>query len=183
MSKQKPAKTNTKAFLTQGLPSRIRLTLDWDGACDLSADRRNCIIHRALLHKEEITRPSVGLDKITFIWRGDARIEIIPDAHSIRAILQNDEAAQGERPWPTGQQVIYLSMDQISVYDLRPDREYRRKLRDSEEFRAADRAYHASRREANPEYVREQENKARAARKKKKSRQVPPSQRGRFVLS
>lgn len=174
------ARGKNRAALIHDLPSKIRLVLDWDGACDLTADRRNCIIHRALLRKEQITRPTVGTDKITFIWRGDARIEVVPNAFALRALLQNDEAAAGLRDWPTGEQTLYLPLDNIKVFDLRPQRNAQREKRQDPEFRAA----HAERQRewalANPEKVAKKQRDYQA-RQKKASR--TKAQRGRFVLS
>lgn len=174
------AKGKTREHLIDGLPSKIRLVLDWDGACDLSADRRNCIIHRALLHKDEITRPTVGTDKVTFIWRGDARIEVIPNAQALMALLRNDEAAAGEREWPTGQQTLYLPLDQIKVRDLRPAREWQRNVRKSNEsYRAMSNASSENWKRNNPEARRKSQRDYQSRRKT----EVTKSERGRFILS
>lgn len=171
-------KGKVRAELIEGLPSKILLRLDWDGACDLSPSRRNCIIHRALMHKDEITRPTVGTDKITFIWRGDARISVVPNAFALRALLQNDEAAQGLRDWPTGQQQLYLPLDHIKVYDLRVSREKSRE-RDTPEKRAERAARKREQVAANPEARAAALRRYRANRKAA----LTKSERGRFVLS
>lgn len=171
-----------RAELTEGLPSKIRLILDWDGACDLTANRRNCIIHRALMHKDEITRPTVGTDKITFIWRGDARIEVIPNSYALRELLRNDEASQGLRDWPTGQQTLYLPLEHIVVRDLRPAREAERERRAkmSDEERAERNAKDREWRSKNPEKMRAGNRSYRARQKKAARTKV---ERGRFILS
>lgn len=172
------ARGKTRTELTQGLPSRILLRIDWSAACDLTADRRNCVIHRALLHKDQITRPTVGVDKITFIWRGDARIEVVPDAYLLRTILLNDEAVQGLREWPTDEQQLYLSLEHIKVYDLRPARVQRRESRTPEGLAAEAerrRQYNQEHPEARRKAVQAHRARAKAARTK--------AERGRFVLS
>lgn len=166
----------TRDALTAGLPSRIMLRLDWDAACDLTASRTNCIIHKALLRKEEITRPTVGLDKITFIWRGDARIEVRPDAHALRAILQNDEAAQGAREWPTGTQTLALPMDIIKVYDLRKTRVASRERARRPDVAKKHREWQASNPEALARYQTSYRGRQQKANKTK-------AERGRFILS
>lgn len=171
-------KGKARAALIEGLPSKILLRLNWDAVCTLSANRRNCILHQALLHKDEITRPTVGTDKITFIWRGDARISVVPNAFALRALLVNDESAAGLRPWPTGEQMLYLPLDNIKVYDLRAGRERAREL-DTPEKRAERAAKKREATKANPEArlaaVRRYNASKKAARTK--------SERGRFVLS
>ena len=172
------ARGKKRAELIEGLPSRILLRLDWDRACGLTPSRRNCIIHQALLHKDEITRPTVGTDKITFIWRGDARIDVVPNAYALRALLVNDECAQDLRPWPTGQEQLYLPLDHIKVWDLRPARE-RRRQQDTPEKRAERAARKREQVKANPEARRAAVRRYNANKKAARTK----SERGRFVLS
>lgn len=169
----------TRQQLIEGLPSKIRLLLDWDGACDLTADRRNCIIHRALLHKEEITRPTVGTDRITFIWRGDARVEVVPGPHLLAALLDNDRAAHGLMDWPTGQQALYLPLDHVKVYDLRPARNRDREKRKSPEYTAVKNAAHHKWKASNPEAAKQSSRDYALRQKQARTKR----ERGRFVLS
>lgn len=177
MSHAPLARGKTRAELIEGLPSKILLTLDWEATCELSATRRNCILHQALLHKDDITRPTVGTDAITFIWRGDARISVQPNAYALRALLQNDEAAAGLREWPTGQQQLYLPLDHIKVYDLRVARE-RAREQDTPEKRAERAARQRERVAANPEARAAAQRRSRA----NKQAQRTKAERGRFVL-
>ena len=81
---------NTKAYkeLMAGLPPKIDLVIDWREAQDkCDVNRRNCAIHLAMSSRDDITRVSVGVDEINFVWRGDARVGVSPSVELMAIIL------------------------------------------------------------------------------------------------
>lgn len=124
---------NTKAYkeLMAGLPPKIDLVIDWREAQDkCDVNRRNCAIHLAMSSRDDITRVSVGVDEINFVWRGDARVGVSPSVELMAIILDNDRAAAGEADWPTGVQHVVLDLsDAYLKKDLRARRAELRKAR------------------------------------------------------